>query len=69
MVHVAAWADNEFEMEVLSIGRSVDAKEDCVMELCGRWLAYRIALRGGWVWLSASLMDAICEPRFAVANG
>jgi hypothetical protein len=29
-----------------------------VLEMTGKFLAYRITLRGGWVWLYAAEMDA-----------
>ena len=58
MVFAGAWLETKLGADVLSIGRSADnATEDCVLELCGKWFAYRIALRGGWIWLSACLMD------------
>ena len=34
----------------------------CVLELCGKWLAYRFGLRSGWVWLYCSPMDAVSAP-------
>jgi hypothetical protein len=43
--------------------------EDCVMELTGKHLAYRIALRGGWIWLSAQLMDKGDQPEPLVNVG
>jgi hypothetical protein len=58
MVRAGAWFETRLGMHVLSIGREADnVTDDCVMEVCGRWLAYRLALRGGWVWLHVSLMD------------
>jgi hypothetical protein len=65
MVQMGAWCDNQLALEVLSIGRSVEehlSGEDCVLELVGRFLAYLIALRGGWVWLYGSLSDSADEP-------
>ena len=49
LVYLAAWAESLLGMETLDIGRSADAKEDCVMTICGKVLSYRVALRGGWV--------------------
>jgi hypothetical protein len=67
MVECAAWLQGHLDMEVLSIGRSADnTTEDCVLEICGRWLTYRISLRGGWVWLSVQLADRADEPEFIV---
>ena len=58
MGRAGVWCENMLGTEVLLIGRSADnTTENCVMEICGRWLVYRIALRGGWIWLSAQLMD------------
>jgi hypothetical protein len=31
---------------VLSIGREANSQEDCTLELCGKWLAYRFACAG-----------------------
>lgn len=70
MVRAGAWCENTLGTEVLSIGRSADNSiEDCVMAICGRWLAYRIALRGGWIWLFASLMDSADKPELLLNVG
>jgi hypothetical protein len=70
LVYLAAWAENTLGMEVLSIGRSADnQREDCVLEITSRWLAYRLALRGGWVWLSIALMDKGDEPELLLNVG
>jgi hypothetical protein len=72
MVRAGVWCENTLGMQVLSIGRSADDhinREDCVMEICGRWLARRIALRGGWIWLSACLMDSGNQPEPLVNFG
>ena len=39
------------------------------MKVCGKWLAFRIALRGGWVWLSACPMDSASEPELLLNVG
>ena len=62
MVHAACWFTDRLDIEVLSIGRSAHAVEDCVLEIVGKWLAYLITLRGGWIWLYASLADSSDEP-------
>ena len=69
MVRCAVWCEDQLEMEVLSLGRSVNATEDCVLELAGKWLAYRIALRGTWIWLFLSLMDSGGEPELLLNVG
>ena len=70
MVHAATWCDDQLGLDVLSIGRSADNLiEDCVLEMCGKWLAYRVALRGGWVFLKAQLCDAGGEPELLFNAG
>jgi hypothetical protein len=71
MVRTGAWLDYTAGMEVLSIGRSAIDKEDCVMELSGRSLFFRIALRGGWIWISATGMDEADQPEllFNIGDG
>jgi hypothetical protein len=66
MLRSALWLDSVCGLEVLSMGRSAIDKDDCVLELCGTQLHVRVALRGGWVWLSACGLDegppeAICN--------
>ena len=59
MFWAAHWFESTVGLEVALIGREADdLTNDAVLELTGRWLSYRIALRGGWVWLSVCLMDA-----------
>jgi hypothetical protein len=62
MVRAAVSFETDLAMEVLTIGKLEDPLEDCVLEVCGKWLAYRIALHGGGAFLSAQLMDAGDEP-------
>jgi hypothetical protein len=71
MVRSGAWCDIVVGTEVLSIGRSADSQEDCAMELSGRQLLFRIALRGGWIWISACGMDEPDLPQFLfnIADG
>ena len=69
MVRAAVWCEEQLGLEVLSIGRAADSPEDCILELCGRHLAYRFALRGGWVWLYASLLDAAAAPELLLNAG
>jgi hypothetical protein len=58
-------------MEVMSIGRSAESKDDCLMELSGRQLLVQVALRGGWVWVSACGLDEAASPEllFNVGDG
>ena len=63
MVHTAVWLDRTVGLEVLFIGRSAHAKEDCALEFLGCQLAVHITLRGGWVWLYACGLDEP-EPEF-----
>jgi hypothetical protein len=61
MVFAGAWSGHTLGLEIMAIGRSAednDKGEDLVLEMTGRFLAYRITLRGGWVWLYAAEMDA-----------
>jgi hypothetical protein len=65
LIHLGAELENDFSdgLETISIGASADPDESAAMEICGKHLEYRIALRNdGGVWLSASLMDAPPAP-------
>ena len=64
MIQFGAWAEVALGMEVMSIGRAADSKDDCLMELSGRQLFMHIALRGGWIWVSACGMDEADSPEF-----
>jgi hypothetical protein len=57
MINLGAWLGNEFGMEAISCGRGATAHEDCVLETCGKWLLFRIALRSNEVYLAASTLD------------
>jgi hypothetical protein len=61
MVYAGAWCSHTLGLEVMSIGRSPEDNFnalDCVLEMSGRFLAYRITLRGGWALLYAVEMDS-----------
>jgi len=63
MIRTALWFENNLDAtELISIGRSATDDADCVMEVAGRWLCYRIALHGVEVHLAAALMDAAAPP-------
>ena len=62
MIHAGAWLGSEFDMEAIGCGRGAVSDEDCVLEICGKWLAYQIALRGVEVRLSAAPMDTAAAP-------
>jgi GH24 family phage-related lysozyme (muramidase) len=57
MVRTGDWCERTLGMEVLSCGRAALAKEDCVLELCGRALYYWIAIRATWIWVAACPLD------------
>ena len=62
MIQAGAALANEFDMEAIACGRGAVSDEDCVLEICGKWLAYHIALRGLEVRLSATPMDTAEAP-------
>ena len=62
MISAGAWLEHALGMETLSIGRAAVDDEDCVLEIAGRWLCYRVALHGPEVRTAASLMDGIAPP-------
>jgi hypothetical protein len=71
MVRSGLWLERVSSAEVLSIGPPALSKEDCVMELSGRSLFYRVGLRGTWIWVSAGPMDAADQPEllFNIGDG
>ena len=69
MVRAAVWCEDQLGLEVQSMGREANSQEDCVLELCGKWLAYRFALRGGWVWLYAASLNAAQAPDLLLNAG
>ena len=71
MVRSGAWLDTVVGTEVISIGRSAIAKEDCVMELTGSQLLIRVALRGNWIWVYACSLDEGDQPEllFNIGDG
>ena len=53
-----AWLSDKFDLEVLSFGREgLAPKDSCKLEMSGRHLAYDVTLDGGWIFLSATVMD------------
>jgi hypothetical protein len=71
LVRSAAWLDTVVGVEPLSIGRSPFGKDDCAAEFVGTQLLVHVALRGGWIWVSACGMDEADQPEllFNVADG
>ena len=57
MVRTCAWLDRTAGLEVLGIGRSALSKDDCAAELAGSQILIHMAIRGGWIWVSACGMD------------
>ena len=58
MVRAAVWLDDTAGMEILAIGRDgLAPKDSCVLEICGRHLAYSILIDGGFIFVSAQPMD------------
>jgi hypothetical protein len=62
LIRLGASLENDWGMEAIACGRGALADEDCVLEICGRWLAFRIALHGPEVRTAACLMDAADPP-------
>jgi hypothetical protein len=70
MVTAAVWLGERLGMVVLSIGREALARRDsCTLVATGKWLAFHITLDGGWIWLSAQLMDQGDEPAALLTVG
>lgn len=58
MVRAALWLEQTLGLETLMIGREgFDRKDSCTLTSCGRHLLYSIKLDGGFVFVSAQLMD------------
>ena len=62
MIHLAVSFESDYGMEVLSIGRSAVSDESCMLEICGTWLCFRIALRECEVHVAATEMDSGAPP-------
>ena len=71
LVRSAVWLDTVVGVEVLGIGRSAFGKDDCAAEFVGTQLLVHVALRGGWIWVSACGMDEADQPAllFNIADG
>ena len=70
MVHAACWSADRLDLEILSIGRAGDAPpHSCKLEMCGPFLFYDITLDGGWIFLSAQLMDRGDPPESLASFG
>jgi hypothetical protein len=67
-VYAAAWLSTKFELEVLSFGRASDASpQSCKLQMVGRFLAYDLTLDGGFVFISASVMDRSDPPELLIS--
>jgi hypothetical protein len=62
LIQIGAELEHDAGMEAIACGRGAVSDEDCVLEICGKFLAYRIALRGVEVRLSAQPMDTAAAP-------
>jgi hypothetical protein len=70
MVRIALHLENEWGMDVLSIGRECfDRKDSCTLSVTGKWLAYYVTLDGGWVFLRVQLLDLGDEPQQLLSVG
>ena len=65
MLRAALFCDDVLGMEILSIGRCNGLERyECALEMSGRFLAYRIILDGGWIFVSTPQdMDSGEEPQ------
>ena len=57
MVYSSSWFERVVGLEVLYIGRPANSKIDCLVDLSGSQLFYRVAMRGNWLWLYGCGMD------------
>ena len=62
MIQTGAWLGNEFDMEAIACGRGATSDEDCVLQICGRFLFFTITLRAGGVTVAAQPMDSGAAP-------
>ena len=71
MVRSALWLERTLSAEILSIGRPALSRYDCVLEVCGTSLFFRIALRGNWIWISVGTLDEAEQPEllFNIGDG
>ena len=56
-LRAGAWLELQLGMEVVSIGRSVEDREDCVLIAHGKYLGFRIGLYGDWIAVSLKVLD------------
>jgi hypothetical protein len=70
MVRLALLLENEWDMDVLSIGRECfDRKDSCTLSVTGKWLGYCVMIDGGFVFVSAQLMDFGDPPQLLATFG
>jgi hypothetical protein len=69
MVHLGVYVERS-GVNVESIGREgLDRKDSCTLIATGRWLWYSVMIDGGFVFLSACLMDKGDEPQQLLSVG
>lgn len=70
MVRCALWLEVQVGLSIEGIGRgALDRQDSCRLEACGKYLAYDIFLDGGFLFLSASLMDEANPPEALLSVG
>jgi hypothetical protein len=58
LVKFGAWLSHRLDLEVLSCGRAgLAPKDSCNLELTGKHLLFDLTIEGGFIFLSAQLLD------------
>ena len=57
VIRAGAWLEVQLGMEVVSIWRSVDDLENCVLVVHAKYRGFRIALHGDWIRVSSKVLD------------
>ena len=67
-VYAAAWLSTRFDLEVLNFGRAGDAPpSSCKLEMAGTFLFYDLTLDGGFIFISAQVMDQGDPPELLIS--